>query len=66
MFGIYNIRDDVEFSQNYVFYIYGEPKNYTYKEVQKGIYQFHFKGEIYLLDPDNNVLLEDMNFLDFP
>ena len=66
MFGIYNIRDNAEFSQNDVFYIYGEPKNYTYKEVQKGLYQLHFKAEIYLLDLDNNVLLGDMNFLDFP
>jgi hypothetical protein len=66
MFGIYNIRDNNQFTQDDVFYIYGEPKNYTYKEVQKDIYQFHFKGEIYLLDSGNNVLFGEMNFLDFP
>ena len=66
MFGIYNPRENAEFNQNNIFYIYGGPKNYSYKEVQKGLYQLHFKAEIYLLDPDNNVLLGDMNFLDFP
>jgi len=66
MFGIYNVRDGVEFSQNDVFNIYGEPKNYSYKEEQKGLYRLHFKAEIYLLDQDDNVLLGDMNFLDFP
>ena len=66
MFGIYNIRDNNNFTQNDVFYIYGEPKNFTYKEVQKDIYQLHFKGEIYLLDSGNNVLFGEMNFLDFP
>ena len=66
MFGLYNPRENTEFSQNDVFYIYGEPKNYTYKEIQKDLYQLHFKAEIYLLDSDNNILLGDMNFLDFP
>ena len=66
MFGIYNPRENAKFSQNDIFYIYGEPKNYTYKEIQKGLYQLHFKAEIYLLDPDNKVLFGEMNFLDFP
>ena len=66
MFGVYNIRDNAKFSQNDVFYIYGEPKNFTYKEVQEDIYQLHFKGEVYLLDSENTVLFGEMNFLDFP
>jgi len=66
MFGIYNIRDNAEFNQNDVFYIYGEPKNYTYKEIQKDLYQLHFKAEVYILDSKNNVLFGEMNFLDFP
>ena len=66
MFGIYNIRNNNKFTQDDMFYIYGEPKNFTYNEVQKDIYKFHFKGEIYLLDSGNNVLFGEMNFLDFP
>jgi len=66
MFGIYNPRENTEFSQNDILYIYGEPKNYTYKEIQNGLYQIHFKAEIYLLDSSDNVLTGDINFLDFP
>jgi len=66
MFGIYNIRTNTVFTQDDVFYMYGEPKNFTYKEIQEGIYQLHFKGEVYLLDEDNSVIFGEMNFLDFP
>jgi len=66
MFGIYNIRANTVFTQDDVFYMYGEPKNFTYKEIQEGIYQLHFKGEIYLLSSDNNVVFGEINFLDFP
>jgi len=66
MFGIYNPRENVIFSQDDTIFIYGEPKNYTYKEIQKGLYEIHFKAEIYLLDSSDNVLTGDINFLDFP
>jgi len=66
MFGIYNIRTNTKFNQNDVFYMYGEPKNFTHKKIQEDIYQLHFKGEIYLLDSDNNVIFGEMNFLDYP
>jgi len=66
MFGIYNPRENVIFSQKDTIFIYGEPKNYTYKEIQKGLYEIHFKAEIYLLDSSDNVLTGDINFLDFP
>ena len=66
MFGIYNPRESVLFSQEDTIFIYGEPKNYTYREIQKGLYEMHFKAEIYLLDSSDNVLTGDINFLDFP
>jgi len=66
MFGIYNIRPNSVFKQDDVFYMYGEPKNFTYNEIQEGIYELHFKGEVYLLDEDNSVIFGEMNFLDFP
>ena len=66
MFGIYNPRENVIFSQDDTIFIYGEPKNYTYKEIQKGLYEIYFKAEIYLLDSSDNVLTGDINFLDFP
>jgi len=66
MFGIYNIRPNSVFKQDDVFYMYGEPKNFTYNEIQEGIYELHFKGEVYLLDEDNNVIFGEMNFLEYP
>ena len=66
MFGIYNPRESVLFSQEDTIFIYGEPRNYTYREIQKGLYEMHFKAEIYLLDSSDNVLTGDINFLDFP
>ncbi len=66
MFGIYNPRENILFSSEDTLFIYGEPKNCTYKEIEKGLYQMHFKTEIYLLDSDNNVLIGEMDYLDFP
>ncbi len=66
MFGIYNPRENILFSSEDTLFIYGEPKNCTYKEIEKGLYQMHFKAEIYLLDSDNNVLTGEMDYLDFP
>ena len=66
MFGIYNPRENILFSSEDTLFIYGEPKNCTYKEIEKGLYQMHFKAEIYLLDSDNNLLTGEMDYLDFP
>ena len=66
MFGIYNPRENAIFGPEDTLFFYGEPKNCTYKEIQEGLYQMHFKVEIYLLDSDNNVLTGEMNYLDFP
>jgi hypothetical protein len=66
MFGMYNPRENTLFSSEDTLFIYGEPKNCTYKEIEKGLYQMHFKVEIYLLDSDNNVLMGEMDYLDFP
>ena len=66
MFGIYNPRENALFGPEETLFFYGEPKNCTYKEIQEGLYQMHFKVEIYLLDSDNKVLSGEMNYLDFP
>jgi len=66
MFGIYNPRENAMFRQEDTIFIYGEPKNYAYKEIQKDLFEIHFKVEIYLLDSSNNILGGDVNFLDFP
>lgn len=66
MFGIYNPRENTLFSTEDTLFIYGEPKNCTYKEIEKGLYQMHFKVEIYLLDSNDNILIGEMNYLDFP
>jgi 5-hydroxyisourate hydrolase-like protein (transthyretin family) len=66
MFGIYKPRENTLFSSEDTLFIYGEPKNCTYKEIQKGLYQMHFKVEIYLLDSNDNILIGEMNYLDFP
>jgi len=66
MFGIYNPRESALFGPEETLFFYGEPKNCTYKEIQEGLYQMHFKVEIYLLDSENNVLTGEMNYLDFP
>ena len=62
MFGIFNPRENTIFSQNDTIFIYAEPKNYTFKEIQKGLYEMHFKGEIYLLDSSNKVLTGTLIF----
>jgi len=66
MFGVYNPRENTLFSSEDTLFIYGEPKNCTYKEIEKGLYQIHFKVEIYLLDSNDNILTGEMNYLDFP
>jgi hypothetical protein len=66
MFGIYNPRENTIFGPEDTLFFYGEPKNCTYKEIQKGLYQMHFKVEIYLLNSDNNILTGEMDYLDFP
>jgi len=66
MFGIYNPRENTIFGPEDTLFFHGEPKNCTYKEIQEGLYQMHFKVEIYLLDSDNKVLSGEMNYLDFP
>jgi len=66
MFGTYNPRENTLFSSEDTLFIYGEPKNCTYKEIEKGLYQIHFKVEIYLLDSNDNILTGEMNYLDFP
>lgn len=66
MFGMYNPRENTLFSSEDTLFIYGEPKNCTFKEIEKGLYQMHFKVEIYLLDSDNNILMGEMDYLDFP
>lgn len=64
-FGMYNPRGNTTFAQGETFFIYGEAKNYTIKEVEKGIYEIYLKEDIYILDQDNNVLFGQADFLDY-
>lgn len=64
-FGMYNPRGNTTFTQGETFFIYGEAKNYTIKEVEKGIYEIYLKEDIYILDQDNNVLFGQADFLDY-
>jgi len=43
MFGIYNPRENTLFSSEDTLFFYGELKNCTYKEIQKGLYQMYLK-----------------------
>ena len=66
MFGIYNPRENTLYKPNDTMFLYGEPRNFSFNEYPKGLFQCHFKAEFYLLDSGNNILFSDMNFLDFP
>ena len=64
-YGIYNPRRNNSFSFGETFLIYGEPKNYTIKEIEEGIFEIHLKEDLYILDKDNNILFGQLDFYDF-
>ena len=64
-FGIYNPRENAAFAQGETFFIYGEPKNYTVKKIEKNLYEIYLKEDLYILDMDNNVLFGQVDFGEF-
>jgi len=64
-FGMYNARENLTFTQNETFYMYGEAKNYTIKEIDENLFEIHLKEDIYLLDDENNILFGQTDFLDY-
>ena len=64
-FGMYTPRENATFAQGETFFMYGEAKNYTIKEVEKGLYEIYLKEDLYILDEDNDVLFGQADFLDY-
>jgi len=64
-FGLYNQRENATFASGETFFIYGEAKNFTIKEIKKALYEIHIKEDIYILDKNNNVLFKQEDFLDY-
>lgn len=64
-FGMYNQRENATFAQGETFLMYGEARNYTIKEIKKGLYEIYIKEDMYILDKNNNVLFKQEDFLDY-
>lgn len=64
-FGLYQIRQNNNFTQGETFYIYAEPKNHTTKEIEQGLYEIHIREDIYILDMEGNILWGQKDFLDY-
>jgi hypothetical protein len=64
-FGMYQTRQDGYFAQGETFLIYTEPKNYTVKVIEQGLYEIHIKEDIYILDKEGNILWGQKDFLDY-
>ncbi|MDD3656060.1 MAG: hypothetical protein PHI72_04750 [Atribacterota bacterium] len=64
-FGFYLRRDDNHFKPGEDFFIYSEPKNYTIKEIDEGLYEIYFKEDLYFLDMEGNILGEQKDFLEY-
>jgi hypothetical protein len=64
-YGIYNPRENATYAPGETFLIYAEPKNYSTKEVEKGIYEIYLKEDLFLLDQDNNMLFGQIDFAEF-
>jgi len=64
-FGMYNTRESSTFTQGETFYMYGEAKNYTIKEIDENLFEIYLKEDIYILDEENNILFGQADFLDY-
>ncbi|GAI70364.1 unnamed protein product, partial [marine sediment metagenome] len=64
-FGMYNLRENATFAQGETFFMYGEARNYTIKEIKKDLYEIYLKEDMYILDKNNNVLFKQEDFLDY-
>jgi hypothetical protein len=64
-FGMYQKRKDTNFAQGETFYIYAEPKNFSIKENEQGLFESHFKQDLYLTDMEGDILWGKKGYLDF-
>lgn len=64
-FGMYQIREDANFAQGETFYIYAEPKNYSIKENEQGLFEIHFKQDLYITDMEGDILWGKKDYLEF-
>lgn len=64
-FGMYNQREGAVFTQGETFFIYGEARNHTIKQIKKDLYEIYLKEDLYILDKDNNILFKQEDFLDY-
>ncbi len=64
-FGMYQKRKDAKFAQGETFYIYAEPKNYSIKEDEQGLFEIHFKQDLYIMDMEGDILWGQKDYLDF-
>jgi len=64
-FGIYNSRKNAIFTQGETFFIYGELKNFSTKEIEKSLYEIYIKSDLFVLDQDDNVVFGQIDFGEF-
>ena len=64
-YGLYQPRENSIFSSGETFFIYGEPKNYTIKQIEQDLYEIYLKEDFYILDKENNILFGQIDFFEF-
>lgn len=64
-YGIFQPRENNIFSSGETIFIYGEPKNFTIKEIEKDIFEIYLKEDLFLLDQENNILLGQIDILEY-
>ncbi len=64
-YGLYQPRENNIFSSGETFFIYGEPKNYTIKQIEQDLYEIYLKEDFYILDKENNILFGQIDFFEF-
>lgn len=64
-FGMYQVREDITFTQEETFNIYAEAKNYTIKKIEEEQFEIHIKEDLYILDMEGNILWGQKDFLDY-
>ena len=64
-YGIFQPREKNSFSSGETIFIYGEPKNFTIKEIEKDIFEIYLKEDLYLLDQENNILFGQIDILEY-
>lgn len=64
-YGIYQPLERNTFQSGETIFIYGEPKNFSIKEIKEGIFEIYLKEDLYLLDQDNNILFGQIDILEY-